>query len=144
MKARGALAFVRRHGVVLASAKGPVPNLAEQVAGAAIRGSWWAHAKAHEIFAVLETVAAHRDVLTCRFVGGRLTFVHRRLWPALVRAAGNFPKRNLARTREHHTATGQHVRIDEPFPEWVSPAVARQARRLSKSEALAALARPAR
>ena len=34
------IAFVRKHGVVLASAKGPVPNLADAVAGEKIRGSW--------------------------------------------------------------------------------------------------------
>ena len=35
--------FVERHGVVLASARGPVPNVAEAVAGEPIRGSWWGH-----------------------------------------------------------------------------------------------------
>jgi hypothetical protein len=37
------IAFVRQHGVVLESRKGPVPNLAEAVAGTPIRGSWWNH-----------------------------------------------------------------------------------------------------
>jgi hypothetical protein len=36
------LAWVREQGVVLQSARGPVPNLAEQIAGEPIRGSWWA------------------------------------------------------------------------------------------------------
>ena len=48
-----ALAFVRRHGVVLASGKGPVPNIAEAVAGEPIRGSWWSHARGRDIFRVL-------------------------------------------------------------------------------------------
>src|SRR6266511_3789241 len=42
---KAALAFVRRHGVVLEGARGPVPNLAEAVATGPIRGSWWGHAK---------------------------------------------------------------------------------------------------
>ena len=36
-----AMDWLREQGVVLQSARGPVPNLAEQVAGERIRGSWW-------------------------------------------------------------------------------------------------------
>ena len=45
-----ALAFVDRHGAVLQAARGPVPNLAEAVAGERIRGSWWGHPKGRAIF----------------------------------------------------------------------------------------------
>ena len=38
-----AISFVRQHGVVLESAKGPVPNLAQAVAKTPIHGNWWAH-----------------------------------------------------------------------------------------------------
>src|SRR5213592_3279095 len=38
MTSKAALAFVRRHGVVLEGARGPVPNLAEAVATGPIRG----------------------------------------------------------------------------------------------------------
>ncbi len=72
MASRAALAFVRRHGVVLEGARGPVPNLAEAVAGAPIRGSWWGHAKGHEIFRLTRAVRDARDVLVCRLVGGNL------------------------------------------------------------------------
>ncbi len=40
MTAEEAIAFVREHGVVLVSAKGPVPRLVEAIAGETIRGSW--------------------------------------------------------------------------------------------------------
>lgn len=130
---------MRRRGVVLASAKGPVPNLAAAVAGAPIKGGWWAHPKGREIFNVLGAVADSPDVLVCRLVGGKVTFVHRRLWPALVRAAGRFPAARLASVREEHTPSGRHVSRSVPFPSWV-PAGARQAaRRLSEPAALAAL-----
>jgi hypothetical protein len=45
-----ALAFVRRAGVVLESARGPVPSLAETIAGERIRGSYWAHPQGTTIF----------------------------------------------------------------------------------------------
>ena len=36
-----ALAFVHKHGVVLASSTGPVPAMAAAVVGAPVSGSWW-------------------------------------------------------------------------------------------------------
>ena len=57
------LDWVREQGVVLQSARGPVPNLAEHVAGEPIRGSWWGHAAGHEIFAVLIHILSSPDVV---------------------------------------------------------------------------------
>src|SRR5439155_11117403 len=101
--------FIERHGVVLEGGRGPVPNLAETVAGESIRGSWWAHAKGHEIFWLTRDVRDWRDVLVCRVVGGKITYVHRRLWPALIRLASEFERDRLASLREVHTPSGRHV-----------------------------------
>src|SRR5260370_37548577 len=87
MNPREGLAFVKRHGVVLQAARGPVPSLAETIAGGPIRGSWWGHAKGHEIFAVASAVSDSADVLVCKLIDGKVTYVHRRLWPALVKLA---------------------------------------------------------
>lgn len=134
-----ALDFVRRHGVVLASAKGPVPNVADAVAGEPIRGSWWGHAQGKRIFAALSELADSGEVLTCRLVGGKRSFVHAHLWPALVRCAGRFPPDRLAWVREEHTPTGKHVRSEVPFPEWVPSDVQRAAEAFSEDAALRAL-----
>jgi len=74
-----AMAFVKKHGVVLVSAKGPVPRLTEAIVNEPIKGSWWAHPKSHDIFAILQIVANSKDVLVCRLVNGKVTFIHRRL-----------------------------------------------------------------
>jgi hypothetical protein len=79
MTAVQALAFVRRHGVVIASGKGSVPSLAEAVAGEPIRGSGWGHPKGGEIFRVLKSIGQSPDVLARRLVDGKITYVHRRL-----------------------------------------------------------------
>src|SRR5277367_6832322 len=97
-----ALDFVREHGVVLASAKGPVPRMAEVIAGEPVKGSWWAHPKSHAIFAAFQALEDCPDLLVCRLVKGKITFVHRRLWPALIRAADRFPPERLARIRQEH------------------------------------------
>src|SRR5205814_1136046 len=77
------IAFVKRHGIVLESARGPVPNLAEAVAGERIRGGWWGHPKGRDIFAATRAVRDSPDVLVCRFLDGKVTFIHRRLWPTV-------------------------------------------------------------
>ena len=56
MTSRQALALVRKHGVVLEAAQGPVPSLAELVAGEPVRGSWLSHPKGREIFAVTRAI----------------------------------------------------------------------------------------
>jgi len=131
--------FVQKHGVVLVSGKGPVPRLTEAIAREPIAGSWWSHPKAHEIFAVLQAVVESGDVLVCRLVEGKVSFVHRRLWPALVRAARRFPKNRVAQVREVHTASGRHVNREVPFPKWVPPEVTELARTMSEEQALGAL-----
>jgi hypothetical protein len=134
-----ALAFVALHGLVLESGSGPVPQLAATVAGEAIHGSWWAHERAREIFALTRTLRSCPDVLVCRLVDGKITYVHRRLWPALVRLEGRFARARLARIREVHSAGGRHALEETGFPGWVCPEVAAQAARLSDEAALAEL-----
>ncbi len=138
MTYRSALAFIRRHGIVLESGRGPVPNLAEAVAGTPIRGSWWGHAKGQEIFRLTRAVRDSGDVLVCRLVGHKITYVHRRLWPALVRLADVFARDNLAALREIQTPQGRHELRVVPFPRWAPPMVRRQARKLTEQEARAA------
>ena len=139
MTRRSALSFVKRNGIVLESARGPVPNLAEAVVGGRIRGSWWGHARGKEIFWLTRAIRDSADVLVCRLVGRKITYVHRRLWPALVRLARNFARRDLAAVQEVHTASGRHEKRLVPFPRWVPPAVKRAARRLTIADARAAL-----
>src|ERR1700678_377059 len=104
-----ALAFVKTEGIVLEAGTGPVPSLAETIAGAPIRGSWWAHPQGRRIFAGTRAVRGCPDVLVCRVVGGKITYVHRRLWAALVRVANRFPVAHLAQIHEVHTVSGKHV-----------------------------------
>ena len=136
---RGALAFVRRHGVVLVSAKGRAPNLVEAIAGEPVKGSWWGHPDGKRIYAVLSAVTESEDVLVCRLVDGKITLVHRRLWPALVRLAHAFPPERIARVLDGHTAAGHHVSRSIPFPAWVAPVVKQEADALGEEQARAVL-----
>jgi hypothetical protein len=135
MTPKQALAFVRTNGVTLESGRGPVPSLAHAIAGEAIRGSWWAHPKAHAIFRCSRAVRESKEVLVCRLVGGKVTYVHRRLWPALVRLSKQFDPDRLAAIRETHTATGKHKVDVVAFPEWVPSEVSRAAANLTAKQA---------
>jgi len=143
MTLRRALALLRRHGVMLEAARGPVPNLADEIAGEPRRGSWWAHPRGHEIFAVTRAVRDSPDVLVTRLVNGRITYVHRRLWPALVRVAPRLPRASIARVREVHTPTGAHRVEIVAFPGWVPHDVRRQAAALSYEAAVRLLGKAA-
>ena len=133
--ARQALAFVRRHGIILESARGFVPSFAEAVTGGAICGNWWAHPKGREIFRLTRAVRASPEVLVCRLVDGKITYVHRRFWPALVRLAERFPRRHLAQVCEVHTTSGRHVLQEQAFPKWVPAEVFKEAKRLTDDRA---------
>jgi hypothetical protein len=129
------VAFVERHGVVLAAGKGPVPNVAEAVVGEPIRGSWWGHAKGTEIFRALSSLDDSPDVLCFRLVDAKITFVHRRLWAALVRLADVIGKERLGAIRQEHTSAGAHKNVVTPFPDWVSAPLAKSAAKLSDADA---------
>jgi hypothetical protein len=141
MNTADALRFIEEHGVVLESAHhARVPSLAEAVAGGPIRGSWWSHKKGKEIFAATRAVREAPDVLVCRVVDGRISFAHERVWPALVKLAAEFPRKDLARIRETHTASGAHRVENVAFPKWVPAKTSAKAERMSDADARAALA----
>jgi hypothetical protein len=135
MTARDAVAFVKANGVVLESARGPAPNLAERVAGERIKGNWWGHRKAAQIFRCSRAVRDSNEVLVCRLVEGKVTYVHRRLWPALVNLRARFAAGRLSAIKEVHTAQGKHKTTTTAFPKWVPEEVMTEAACLTFEEA---------
>ncbi len=129
-------ALLAERGVLLESARGPVPNVAELIAGEPISGSWWAHPASHEIFAAINAVADSPDVVRLRLVNGKVTLVHRRVWPSLVRVSAIIPPERLASIEEHHTASGAHRKVETPFPAWVPAEAIEAAAQLTEEQAL--------
>jgi hypothetical protein len=139
MTPRQALAFVKKCGIVLESGRGPVPSLAATIAGEPIGGSWWGHPKGDEIFVCSRAIRNSKDVLTCRLIDRKVTYVHRRLWPALARLSGSLKADRLAAIREIHTAAGKHTIETVAFSKWVSADVGRKSASLSVEKATALL-----
>jgi hypothetical protein len=139
MNNQEALEYIRKHGVVLASARGPVPRLTEAIVDGPIKGSWWSHPQSRDIFSILQFIVDSDDVLVCRLVNGKVTFLHKRLWPALVRVANRFPSNHVSKVREEHTPSGKHVTQETPYPDWVPSETKELAEKLNEEDALVAL-----
>ncbi len=133
------MALLVEHGMLLESARGPIPNLATMIAGEPIKGSWWAHPKGHEIFNTINELADSPDVVRLRLVKGKVTLVHRRLWPALARVADRLQPGQLAALVEEHTPSGAHRVRERGFTEWLPAEDAAAATRMTADEALAQL-----
>jgi len=140
MNAKQALAWVTECGVAVESVRASVPSLAQMVTGEPLRGSWWAHPKRNDIFRLSRAIRSSPDVLVCRLVDGKITYVHRRLWPALVALAGRFSKGRLAAVKEVHTPAGKHKLLVTPFPKWVPKEILRVSKNLTQKEAASQLA----
>ncbi|HYM12745.1 MAG TPA: hypothetical protein VEU62_18550 [Bryobacterales bacterium] len=82
---RALLEALEDHGLLLQTDP-KLPSVAVLVAGEPVKGSWWAHRKAHDIFRATCELADHPDVLVSKLVSGKTTHVHRALWPAVVAA----------------------------------------------------------
>jgi hypothetical protein len=83
-------AALESHGLLLLHDQ-KLPSITTLVAGAPIAGSWWAHARGNEIYHLVEQLARGVGELSVKLVNGKVTFVHRRLWPLLLAAVGGPP-----------------------------------------------------
>ena len=90
-----ALAFVRGHGIVTMTASAR-PSLVEAIVGGPVKGSWWGHEKGRLIFKLAESLHDSKDVISLKLVDGKVTFLHRSLWPALARVVTDVDWRRSA------------------------------------------------
>ncbi|HZU98173.1 MAG TPA: RNA methyltransferase [Planctomycetota bacterium] len=72
-----ALELVRERRVL------PFASFVEAVAGEPVKGSWWGHAKGHEIFNLAGHVS--KECVFVRLVGRKETLLHESLYPAFAR-----------------------------------------------------------
>lgn len=113
--------------------------MVEEIAGEPFRGSWWAHPMSHTIFAAIRSVRDDPDVLVCRLVNGKVTYVHRRLWPALARLASELNERHTAALREVHTQSGAHHVQELSLSDSISSAAMEASQQLTREEAIGQL-----
>ena len=96
-----------------------LPSVTTLIAGEPIRGSWWGHPLGHRIFDLLGHLISRTGRLAPKIVNGKITYVHPRLWDALLTVATDERPERLrglsplaVRIREEVLRAGQ-VRADE-------------------------------
>jgi hypothetical protein len=61
-----------------------LPSVTTLVVGAPVSGSWWGHPQGKEIYALLLLLERGAGALAVKLINGKVTFVDRTLWPALL------------------------------------------------------------
>jgi hypothetical protein len=72
---------VDRRGLLLVH-DAELPSVTALVAGEPVRGSWWSHPLAHDMYNAMELV--DDDIASVKLVRGKVTYVAPRLWADLV------------------------------------------------------------
>jgi len=81
-----ALEHLDERGLVLDSDP-KLPSVPSLVVERTVRGSWWADPEVHLIHRLGSRFTGHEDVLHVVLVSGKLTCLHKRLWPAFLAVA---------------------------------------------------------
>ena len=109
---------LKKWGLVLESDP-KLPSVCTVITGEPMKGSWWSHPMAQTIFQVNERLDDHPDVLIAKLLAGKVTFVHRQFWPALLAVASSrepWQIRNLPDTAQKvlkFLKNAESVRSDE-------------------------------
>ncbi len=75
-----------KHGLLLLQDKVAL-DIVSMLAGEKLSISWWGHAAGQTIFACLERLDDDPDVISTRLIAGKITYLHRELWPAFLAIA---------------------------------------------------------
>src|SRR6476660_1693522 len=80
------LEALERFGLLLFSDPA-LPSLVGMIVDEPLRASWWGHPRGPLIYATMNRVDDDARVLSTKLIAGKVTYVHRRLWPAFVTLA---------------------------------------------------------
>jgi hypothetical protein len=89
--------WIRRERLVMLSPTENLPSVAKFIGGKNVTAKWWSHPKGNEIHNASQVLFSDPDILALKLVEGKVTFVHRTLWPILLSLALN-PERKLSQT----------------------------------------------
>lgn len=72
---------LKRIGLLLLQDK-KLPSVVGIITGGSLSTSWWSHPRGQEIFSCLESL--DDQAIATNLINGKVTFVDKRLWPAVV------------------------------------------------------------
>ena len=90
--------FVKFHRIVMLAPEPQLPSLVSEVAGEDFKGGWWGHPTSHWIYNLYTQLKAHPDILATKCINGKVTLIHRTLWPCLMRVTMDAGWRKLQRS----------------------------------------------
>ena len=90
--------WLREAGIATTTTTPGVASICEAVVGEPITGSWWGHPEGKRIWRALMTITESGEALECRLLG-RVTWLHRDLWPAFATVVADKGYRAWARER---------------------------------------------
>ena len=123
---------LKRIGLLLLQDK-KLPSVVGIITGEALSTSWWSHPRGQDIFQCLEAI--EEKSIATSLINGKVTFVDKRLWPAIVAvgssrepwqkaglrgkpAKKDIKERLLAYGEEVHTDKGRHETRFKPWSEF--------------------------
>jgi len=77
------LSQLKKFGLLLESDP-RLPSVSTLITGSPLHSSWWSHPLAQTIFHVNGQLDDHPDVLVTKLIAGKVTFVHKKLWPEIL------------------------------------------------------------
>ena len=78
--------YLGRLGVLLETDRA-FPSITGIMVREPIKGSWWSHPRANDIYTMSQRLIHHPDTIFLKLLSGKTTYVHRRLWPELIAIA---------------------------------------------------------
>ncbi len=80
------LRAVEQNGLLM-QADSKLPSVVTLLVGEPVHGSWWGHPMGDAIHVVNTQLKKHPDIIAAHLVLRKVTFIHRRAWPALFGVA---------------------------------------------------------
>ena len=77
-------AWVREHRLATLPPTASLPSLFTWVTGEQRVSNWWSHPRAGDVWNASQVLGHDADVRVVRLADGKITFLHRALWPALL------------------------------------------------------------
>ena len=132
--------FIKSEKIVMESAKSNIPSIVHFIVGHDFKGSWWGLPYSSLIYNTLVELRSWEEILVCRLIKRKITYVDYDILPFLIRLADEFPSEGLYKIKEIHTAQGSHRKQIFKLNESLSTAdLFKRSIKLSRNEAIDSL-----
>ncbi|MFD2640809.1 hypothetical protein [Pseudomonas japonica] len=133
--------FVFREKVVMESARTKLPSVVDFITGGNFKGGWWALPNSSAIYNTLTKLRDSPQILVCKLVRGKVTYVSHDILPYLICLSAELPADALARITEVHSGNGRHTLNTESLSSWASQVTMEHARSISRESAIDEIAK---